>query len=237
MLLKITYLYHSGFAVSGFGPTLLFDYFYQGARRDPLLQGILAQADSLAFLCSHQHPDHFHPSLLSYRALPKPVQYVFSEDILDAGLAKPEEALYVRPGQVYPLGDFLLHVYGSTDLGVSFVCAKDGYTLFHAGDLNNWHWNQEASALEAQEMEDRFLSILHQIQQDFPHLDVAMFPVDPRLGKDYRKGAAQFVQSIDVDLFIPMHFGSALAKAQAFAPFAPHQFWAPLPGEQRCFSK
>ena len=59
----------------------------------------------------------------------------------------------------------------------------------------------------------------------YPHFDAAMFPVDPRLGKDYMRGAQQFVDAIEVDHFIPMHFGEHYAKANAFAPYAHHHFF------------
>ena len=59
----------------------------------------------------------------------------------------------------------------------------------------------------------------------YPHFDAAMFPIDPRLGKDYMRGAQQFIDAIEVDHFIPMHFGEHYAKANAFAPYAHHHFF------------
>jgi hypothetical protein len=47
-----------------------------------------------------------------------------------------------------------------------------------------------------------------------------MFPVDPRQGTAYMRGAEQFVARIHTTLFAPMHFGEAYAKAAAFEPFA-----------------
>ena len=45
-----------------------------------------------------------------------------------------------------------------------------------------------------------------------------MFPVDPRLGKDYTRGAEQFLDRIKVGLFIPMHFWDNIEAAGAFRP-------------------
>ena len=33
-----------------------------------------------------------------------------------------------------------------------------------------------------------------------------MFPVDRRMGKDYMKGAQQFIERIKTTIFVPMHF-------------------------------
>jgi len=43
-----------------------------------------------------------------------------------------------------------------------------------------------------------------------------MFPVDPRLGKDYMRGAEQSVQTIQTAAFAPMHFGFNYNEANAF---------------------
>ncbi|MDR3195167.1 MAG: MBL fold metallo-hydrolase, partial [Tannerella sp.] len=51
-------------------------------------------------------------------------------------------------------------------------------------------------------------------------LDLAMFPVDPRLGKDYMLGAEQFTDRIRVAVFSPMHFTHAYESAKAFRPYA-----------------
>lgn len=46
------------------------------------------------------------------------------------------------------------------------------------------------------------------------------FPVDPRLGKEYMRGAGQFVTKIKTHIFVPMHFTPEYAKANAFRDFA-----------------
>lgn len=47
-----------------------------------------------------------------------------------------------------------------------------------------------------------------------------MFPVDPRLGTEYMRGARQFVEQIKTSIFVPMHFDEAYDKAAAFLPIA-----------------
>ena len=52
------------------------------------------------------------------------------------------------------------------------------------------------------------------------HLHVAMFPIDPRLGKEYMRGAKQFVSRIHTAYFFPMHFGEQYEKANRFGETA-----------------
>ena len=51
-------------------------------------------------------------------------------------------------------------------------------------------------------------------------LYMAMFPLDPRLGQEYMKGAEQFVTRIKTDYFLPMHFGEEYGKANRFEGIA-----------------
>jgi L-ascorbate metabolism protein UlaG (beta-lactamase superfamily) len=51
-------------------------------------------------------------------------------------------------------------------------------------------------------------------------LDATMFPVDPRIGTDFMRGAQQFVDHIKTNIFVPMHFDEAYDKAAAFLPIA-----------------
>ena len=50
-------------------------------------------------------------------------------------------------------------------------------------------------------------SILDKIVSKYPEFDMAMFPVDSRLGTDYFTGAKIFLEKICVRHFFPMHFG------------------------------
>ena len=40
--------------------------------------------------------------------------------------------------------DVYVKAYGSTDIGISFLVKVDGLTIFHAGDLNWWHWKEDS---------------------------------------------------------------------------------------------
>ncbi|MEI3154718.1 MAG: hypothetical protein V8S95_06185 [Odoribacter sp.] len=41
-----------------------------------------------------------------------------------------------------------IKAFGSTDIGISFLIDIDNIRIFHAGDLNNWHWEEESTPEE-----------------------------------------------------------------------------------------
>lgn len=51
-----------------------------------------------------------------------------------------------------------------------------------------------------------YRACLRHIADAFPQLDMALFPVDYRLGESYGEGALMFLKKIPTQHFIPMHF-------------------------------
>lgn len=102
-------------------------------------------------------------------------------------------------------GQFKVTAYGSTDVGVSFGLQLGDYSLFHAGDLNNWHWQEQSSAQESAQAEKEFLDILKSIKAQQETFDIAMFPGDSRMGQDYLRGAQQFLDCFATRVLMPMH--------------------------------
>ncbi len=221
--MKLTYIYHSCYALECDEFTIIIDYYedtLKPSEKGLIHSRILHNPGKLYVLSSHSHPDHFNPEIFCWKQQKKDIQYIFSRDILDAGMANKEDAIYLDKLETYE-DDFLkIKTYGSTDIGISFLLQAEGKQIFHAGDLNNWHWNEECSPKEAQGYETNYLNELELIAKDVTHLNLAMFPVDPRLGKDYMKGAEQFVSRISTDILAPMHFDEAYDKVAAFASYA-----------------
>lgn len=54
----------------------------------------------------------------------------------------------VEEGDCYADDVLRVHAFGSTDVGISFLVEAEGKKIFHAGDLNNWHWMDESSEVE-----------------------------------------------------------------------------------------
>ncbi len=213
--MTIRYLFHSGFAIESEDCTIVIDYFRDDSDADrSIANGVvsdeyLKRPGSFYVLSSHSHADHFNPVVMGWQKVRPDIQYVLSRDILLSG--KAASAPNVHPlvsGDTYEDKRLRIDAFGSTDLGISFVIHLDSKVLFHAGDLNNWHWNREASAEFAQDAERAYLAELSKIKAQTPSMDVAMFPVDPRLGPDSGRGAEQLTAAIQVKTLIPMHFST-----------------------------
>lgn len=222
--MKLDYIYHSGFAIEADGVTIIIDY-YKDSSEEGYNQGIvhnrlLERPGVLYVLSSHFHPDHFNREVLSWKALRPDIRYIFSKDILKHRRATPEDATYINKGDVYEDEHIRIQAFGSTDVGISFLIDLQGMRIFHAGDLNNWHWSEESTEQEIRKAEGDFLAEVKLLQQTAPAVDVAMFPVDSRIGKDYMRGAEQFVERIKTTIFVPMHFSEDYMGGNAFRQFA-----------------
>jgi hypothetical protein len=113
------------------------------------------------------------------------------------------------------VGDVNIRVFSSTDKGVSFYVSLYGLNVFHAGDLNLWHWREESTLREIAQAEKDFYAAMAPIEH-LP-MDIAMFPVDPRMGGLYDAGANYFVMAVKPRLFIPMHWQGKPEVAAGFA--------------------
>ena len=218
--MKITYIHHSGFVLETDKLSLMIDCC--GIEKHRALIPDLA-GKRLYLLSSHNHGDHFDPAILTYGSGDRCTDrvWILSEDIRGKLPARKNEVIhFIKKGGVYKDELLTVRAYGSTDEGVSFYIETGGLKIFHAGDLNNWHWKEEETPEDAAKNEKFYLDELALIAKDVPALDAAMFPVDPRLGRDYARGAEQFLDSIKVRLFIPMHFWDNYEAARAFRPAA-----------------
>jgi L-ascorbate metabolism protein UlaG (beta-lactamase superfamily) len=221
--LSLDYIYHSGFAIEADGLTVVIDYYRDSSDdgSDGVVHERLLKRDgSVYVLATHFHPDHFNPEVLSWREVRPDIRYVFSKDILRHRKAKATDAVYLKKGETYEDANSRIEAFGSTDVGSSFLLHIQGRSIFHAGDLNNWHWRGEASPEFVRKAEGDYLAELRYLKAKSPHIDLAMFPVDRRMGEGYMRGAEQFVEQIHTDVFAPMHFGEDYEGGNAFRDFA-----------------
>ena len=211
--MKIKYIHHSGFIAENDDCAFVIDCC--GLSKDSAeIRGCGGRR--LYILASHAHGDHFDRKIMSYGGAAGGGQkWILSSDIRSKVKAN-KDIYFLSKGDVYRDDLVTIKAYGSTDEGVSFYIEAEGKKIFHAGDLNNWHWNEEETQEEAAKNERNYLEELALIAREHPALDAAMFPVDPRLGKDYTRGAEQFLDSIKVGLFLPMHFWDNIKAAGAF---------------------
>ncbi len=202
-MMTVTYYYHSGFAVTSGDILLVFDYWRGKASRFPEALGItpetLARFNEVYVFISHEHEDHYDGVVYTWDQY-APVTYIIADCL-------PEQARGHRmhKGSELTLSDRVkVKAYGSTDSGVSFLVTVDGMNFFHAGDLNFWHWREVSNARQIQEADEDFRSEVADIQG--AEVDVAFFPVDPRLGMLFDAGANYFMLTVKPRLLLPMHF-------------------------------
>ena len=213
--IQITYLAHSGFAVSIRDTLLVFDDAQGPAAAETapeegrVTRSLLDRYQRTLFFVSHAHADHFNPSIYRF-ADESMVHYVLGSDV-------PERysGHHMKKGDTLSLGGADITAYGSTDEGVSFLVRLEGWTLFHAGDLNLWHWRDESSVTEIEAAERAFYDCVAPIPKQ--KIDVAFFPVDPRQGSMYDAGAGYFIMTVKPKVFIPMHFQGRPDVALRFA--------------------
>ena len=135
--MKVTYIGHSGFSVELESHILLFDY-YEGAMPE------FDPAKKLLVFASHSHPDHFNREILKLEDVYPDVEYIFPKDI---GIAKKEQRAsehFMRKRDEITVGDTKVRSLRSTDEGVAFLIKCEDRTIYHAGDLNWWHWEEES---------------------------------------------------------------------------------------------
>ena len=219
--MKLTYIYHSCFALETPAYSILFDYYKDTKGKQGYVHNVLLQKpEPLYILSSHFHPDHFSREIFSWKEQKKDIHYLLSKDILRHQKAAADEATFLDKGDAYQDDLIRVQAFGSTDVGVSFLLTCEHKLIFHAGDLNNWHWKDESTEQEVKEAEENFLHELNVLKAACNHIDVAMFPVDPRMESDFARGAEQFIQQIQVKQFIPMHFWEKPELTLPFGTYA-----------------
>ena len=190
----VTYIEHSGFSVELPECTLLFDYYLGKLPEFP-------KEHPLIVFASHVHGDHFQKKIFQLREQYQEVYFVLSDDI-------PKK--YDAPDVIWVSSDVKVTVAGceitclkSTDEGVAFLVKCGEKTVYHAGDLNWWHWEEE-SATYNDEMKQNYQREVDKLEGC--KIDAAFVPVDPRLEDAYFWGIDYFMRKTDTKVVFPMHF-------------------------------
>lgn len=209
--LTVTYVYHSAFSVALDDVLLVFDYAPGEKELDAravLNREALAGYRQVVVLVSHGHGDHFDPMIFDWADAGR-VHYVLSYDI-----PSKWPGFRLRPSESATVGGVTVEAYDSTDLGVSFLVKLGDYTVFHAGDLNLWHWREVSTLREIEQAERDFHAAVKPLQGK--EIDLAFFPVDPRQGSLYDAGANYFVMAVKPRVLIPMHWQERVDVAQEY---------------------
>jgi len=213
--LRIIYLDHSGFAVETQDALLIFDYALgRPAKGDSVANGfvtkeLIASNRRTIFFASHSHADHFNPDIYLFSA-DEMVYYVLGDD-----LPAKYEGYRMSRGDKLTLCGANITAYDSTDEGVSFLVKIGGFSIFHAGDLNLWHWREESTVKEIEQAEREYEQAVERLIGQ--EIDFAFFPLDPRMGELYDAGALHFMMHAKPRVFIPMHWWGREDVALEFA--------------------
>lgn len=215
------FLHHSGFMLELETMILVFDYYLDPLKR---LEDRLEKTDKpVYFFVSHVHGDHFNRAI---RKFEKRASGYFLHR--DCHLALADEGLLheMDVGETVNEGPLSVHMYGSTDAGGSYMVEAEGLTIFHAGDLNWWHWAGEGDS-ENREARDWFFRELSCIKEK--EVDIAMLPVDARQQAAREWGVKAYLSHFSAGLLIPMHaFGQRWAPSYEFRWLFPkQQMWIP----------
>lgn len=190
----VNYIAHSGFTVETENIVLIFDYFKGQVD-------IEDRDKDIYVFSSHGHRDHFNPIVLDWKKDFKNIHYILSKDI---DVEEDNSITLMGPYKEYFIDGLRIKTFGSTDQGVSFLVSVDGLNIFHAGDLHWWYW-ERYSEIEKINMENSFKIKVKRLKNSGLDIDIAFFPVDPRLEDNFHLGGEYFISEIRPKYFFPMH--------------------------------
>lgn len=197
----ITYVFHSCFIVELTHYILIFDYF----------KGTLPNFDlnkEIIFFVSHHHGDHYTKHIWN-------IHHPNISYIIDDAIKLPQfvEGISVCGNQDFIYKDLRIHTLSSTDEGVAFFIEVEGKQIYHAGDLNWWHWEGEPD--KDNDWQDQ---VFHQEIEYLRnrHIDIAFLPLDPRLEKSAWWGFLNVLDIAHIDHVFPMHFHTDIKKMHAY---------------------
>lgn len=195
--MKVTYIQHSGFSVEFADMMLVFDY-WKG-------EIMLPKDKPIYVFASHAHHDHFNEVIFDWEMHSMDVHYILSDDIK---ASSAENRTLLGPDEFCDLGNIKIKTLRSTDEGVAFFVSvqtsesAQEVHIYHAGDLNWWHWEEEGK-LYNQHMKEDYQSALQPIEGE--QVEVAFVPVDPRLEEAYYWGIDWYMRHTDTQKVYPMH--------------------------------
>jgi L-ascorbate metabolism protein UlaG (beta-lactamase superfamily) len=197
--LEITCIGHSGFLVELPEYNLIFDYFTD--EKNIIIPELFTNKKTCVFV-SHRHYDHFNKKIFNWNNSGN-IIYILDEWCVTQ---KGENIIKVREGEDFNIfnGEINVKTYGSTDEGVSFLVTVGEIVIFHAGDLNDWYWEDESTLEELITDEGNYLRIIKKLAGQ--KINVAFIPEDPRLGHNAGRGIKYFNEIVAPDKIIPMHF-------------------------------
>lgn len=223
-MLTLTYLEHSGFMLELSTAVLIFDCY---ADPSGAVAARLERTDKpVIYFVTHWHADHWDARILTAAVrFPGRITYIVDRETIrryltpvhPAGihLIEAAEGAQLNGEALAVPGIRAVSVFGSNDAGVSYVVDTDDGLIYHAGDLNDWDWQDADSPA----MQTYYRSELAKIAAAYAGrcFDAAMVPVDQRLGERAFSGAEIFTEILSCTHLVPMHLngGNGLPRQLA----------------------
>lgn len=212
--MQIIFIHHSCFLVELDDKVLIFDYFDGDKVEGMHFTGKLPSYEpdtKIYMFASHSHKDHYDMDILRLTDKYPNIHYVFSKGIRISphflskhGIdpAVRDRVTFVSPDNTYHVDDLDIMTLRSTDAGVAFYVASNGVSLFHAGDLNDWEWDGAGDLINGRVRR----AFRHEIKKlSEKPINVAFFPMDPKLMEYQFKGFDFFLQNTSAEFVFPMH--------------------------------
>ena len=197
-MMKITYIGHSGFFVEMEDACFLFDYY----------KGTIPETDGnkkMYVFVSHRHHDHYNEEIFRLQEKFRDIQYIISSDVYELAShpEKNDKIIYMKAGEEADIKGCYVRTLRSNDEGTAFFIRYKDQTIYHAGDLNWWHWEGEPDEYN-KNMRRSYQSEINKLCGE--KIDAAFVPVDPRLGEQYCLGIDCFMKRTETKRVFPMHF-------------------------------
>lgn len=213
----VTYFYQSAFTVLLKKTLMIFSYRQTGlsqlAENQRLNERDFLGFNNILVFIPNASVEHHDPAIYEWKRS-FPITYILPQE---AAKNAPRAAniRVCREGDHFSVGHCDITVFGSTDTGFSYLASAEGVTVFHAGDLNLWHWREENTLKEISRAEALFYEKVARLPRD--KIDISMFPLDPNQGGFYDAGANHFIMAVRPRVFFPMHFGTRAEIANEYA--------------------
>lgn len=159
-------------------------------------------AKKLLVFASHSHPDHFNREILKLADVYPDVEYIFPKDIRIAKKEQRESEHFMRKRDEITVGDTKVKSLRSTDEGVAFLVRCEDRIIYHAGDLNWWHWEEEDDAYNRM-MRGDYQKEIETLAGE--KIDLAFVVLDPRQEEQFYWGFDWYMWHTDTKIVFPMH--------------------------------
>ncbi len=198
--MQVTYFHHSGFMVETKQHCMIFDYYTQNGKYDFLDIAKYRHKKIFVFV-SHFHQDHYDRKIFEWQAVVPEIQYILSDDVTPPRFVQNVHKVHFD--KKYGIDSISIETFHSTDEGVAFLVNVDNKMIYHAGDLNWWHWKGESEQFN-KTIAGMYQKEINKMKNKV--IDVAFLPVDPRLEENDILALDYMLKIVKVKQVFPMHF-------------------------------